>query len=278
MPLDIDIKIDNEAGKAILEDVTLKSFAATPGTIRPFETAVLQWKVEGPEAVSVLLNNKQVSPNGSETVELVATTTFMLSAKALTASKVLGQRTIGVDLDECSEAVISKGIFEHNVQEQVHERIPSSGKVKRRGAAAINYTRANLNIHIPLRVEVPKFFDADTDVTVEYKFTNVFGDEADVRLGDVEVDIDLGTGAVILGTLAGLLFKSGATVLVVEQVVESVLKEFIKGFVARPLEDELEKAIENAARQVCGPKRVRSIFYDDAGIQITCCPEVQENG
>jgi hypothetical protein len=275
MPLDIDIEIDNKTGKAILEEVALKSFTATPGTIRPFETAALQWKVEGPELATVFLNNKPVPPDGSETVELVATTTYMLSAKALAASKVLGQRTISVDMDECSEGVISKGIFEHNVQEQVHERIPTSGKVKRRAAAAIHYTRANLNINIPLRVEVPKFFDADTDIRVDYKFTNTFGDEADVRLGDVEVDIDLGTGAVILGTLAGLLFKSGATILVVEQVVESVLKEFIRGFVARPLEGELEKALENAARQICGSKRVRSIFYDDAGIQITCCPEVE---
>jgi len=84
-----------------LQQVELQSFTATPPTIGPFGQSTLSWKASAPSGVHFELDGRQVPRVGSQIVRPGATSTFNLTARALTLSSLVGQRTVTVDLDAC---------------------------------------------------------------------------------------------------------------------------------------------------------------------------------
>lgn len=85
----------------ILEQVTLKHFAANPVNIDPFGVSTLGWHVDGPGGFRVKIDGLQVSKSGTRSVQPRETHTFRLYAFAGQASKFLGLATVNVNLARC---------------------------------------------------------------------------------------------------------------------------------------------------------------------------------
>src|SRR4051812_3096142 len=80
----------------ILEQVKLDHFTVSPTQIGPFGASTLSWKATGPVGFHLELGNSNVPKTGTRTVQPVNTSTFILTAVAFQARRVLGRVTVQV--------------------------------------------------------------------------------------------------------------------------------------------------------------------------------------
>src|SRR5215204_2044299 len=97
----------DEHSIAILAQVELHSFTATPGTITPFAASLLAWNVSGPAGFSLQLESKKVAKIGDQHVTPLSSKAFHLRAIAGRITQVLGTVTVTVDKSACKIVPVS---------------------------------------------------------------------------------------------------------------------------------------------------------------------------
>jgi hypothetical protein len=96
---------NGQAAQAALSKVKLDLFEAEPSTIAPFTSSTISWEVTVPRGVDVEitieLNGTPVSTSGQLQVAPESTTSYSISAQAMSYSQTLGTITVQVDLTAC---------------------------------------------------------------------------------------------------------------------------------------------------------------------------------
>lgn len=96
---------NGQAALAALSKMKLDLFEAAPSAIAPFTSSTISWEVTVPKGVdmeiTIELNGTPVSTSGQLQVAPESTTSYSISAQAMSYSKTLGTITVQVDLTAC---------------------------------------------------------------------------------------------------------------------------------------------------------------------------------
>ena len=164
-----DINIQQEQQElAELKKVVLGHFSAAPRTVTPFGSTTLSWSVTKPDVpldIIIKLGVTPVAADGSETVSLLQTTTFDLSATSPHAAVQLSQTTVQVDSSSCQPFNIDAQQVISLIKTNVDGRFSSSDKFSLQGAGTqVTLGDGVANVSVPLTLSVPDWFDADMGI------------------------------------------------------------------------------------------------------------------
>lgn len=172
-PPDRDDQVDFEETqeeRRLLRQVRLRSFTATPATVQPFEPATLAWDVLVPPAVAaqlapqVTLGGVVVTNAGVRQVVPLVTGAFPLEVRSTRARQVLGTRVVQVEATECQEGSLPRASIAARAQDGV-KALFVGGSLSSRGDVTVSMRPPDAVLaEVPLRVDIPNFFNADVDV------------------------------------------------------------------------------------------------------------------
>lgn len=277
----------------ILDEFELVSFTVTPQTIRPYESASLSWEITGPtNKVELallgpaiwtdpdLLTRTQIEAIGTQTVSPLTTTNYYLKAKRGAATKILGVVSLEVDLEEVEVGGIPGSLIEEGVKSYLDGSFTrnSSVSLRNNGATAL-LEEGGLSASIPLKIEVPSWFNADLNIDLDFSIftrrSGLYTNRLVTELETVDVDVSWHWAEHILS-----LGVTGIS----QAVLDVALKEFIEGIIGEFLADNLTNAlylfpffgVEEMLRRMGGQGRpflLHSINVVSLGIDIMGCPD-----
>lgn len=178
----------------LLGDVDLNAFTAIPSTIAPFGEAELRWQISAPDAVVVLLDGEPVGHRGTRTVRPDHTHTYTLAASAGRRSRQLGTARVAVQVEgsACANPGLPNNVLAAGVLSEVRSELEQNRRVTLRGDdGSAQVVDGGVNVQIPVKVDVPKWFDADTDLSLRFDVWTGSDDGRRTRaaLGEVDVDV-----------------------------------------------------------------------------------------
>lgn len=172
-PPDRDDQIDfdeTQEERRLLRQVRLRSFTATPATVQPFEVATLAWDAFVPAAVAsqlsplFTLGGVAVTASGTRQVTPLISGAFPLEVRATRTRHVLGTRVVQVETTDCEEGSLPRASIAFRAQEAL-KNLFVGGSLSSRGDIAVGMRPPDaVSAGVPLRVDIPNFFDADVDV------------------------------------------------------------------------------------------------------------------
>jgi hypothetical protein len=275
---------DEEAIKEreLLNKLRLTAFTATPGTIKPFQPSALAWKVLVPASVSSVLGvtftvgNHDVPAAGSLAVSPLATGGFVFTAHSPLTSRMMGTQVVHVDVSGLVEASLPRASIQFEAQSV--KDLFRTGSLSSRGDLSVEMLPPDgLRLKVPLRADIPNFFDADIDVAldirVSVKSLPSSVRAASARLSAVSVDVSFG----ILEHIGSLGAATAAQALIEPMgadLIQNFLGPQIETLVADPLQVVIDiflarwSGVDSAKRIY----RLYSITADPAGLIIIGAP------
>jgi hypothetical protein len=247
-PKDIDGKIEFEAAaeeRRLLNLLRVRSFTVNPASIHPFEKATLAWDVFVPPIVAEIgvtftLSGRNVANPGSQVVSPAATGAFALEAHSDLTRRFLGSKVVQVDAGDCQEASLPRASIQF--QAQTAKDLFRAGTLSSRGDLTVKMRPPGaLFIEVPLKANIPNFFDADIDIdlTVNIFVTARAGGRTVIgtQLADVSVDV-------IFHPLEHILSQGSATA--AQALIQPLAADLIKSFLGSQLEAAIATPIQAA--------------------------------
>lgn len=275
MPPPVDPKL-LQREKAALDKVKVASFGVTPRSVPVFGKTEVSWKVELPDSdieISLELNGAVVAAAGKKSFTLTQTTAFVLKAASEHTGRQLRSVTVQVDKSECRQKNFDAFLVSNIFKGEFDQRFSGSSQLTLRGdKTKVTLTEGTITIRVPLRINVPNFFDANMDILLGLLVGG--GGKIGVKLQKLEIDVSWG----LLGTLTSL----GCT-----KFVEAGLEEMAKAFLTNIVETELAPRLVKeftkqaddftAALKAADPNRrtyQMTLFHvNENGVTITACPK-----
>jgi hypothetical protein len=152
----------------ILEQVQLDHFTASPTSIGPFGASTLSWKVTGPAGFHVELGNFTVAKTGQRTVQPLSTTSFVLTAVAFSARRVLGRVTVQVVTSGCQTSGIVNP--RSTIEGALRAGVENSKGLSFRGGNSLvaSFSPGRIRFQMKLSKSVNNFPDPDVDIDVSF--------------------------------------------------------------------------------------------------------------
>src|SRR5579884_480100 len=263
--------------------IRVLSFTANPPSVAPFATTTLSWQLQIPTnfnfPVQFLVDGKTFhGNNGSTNVQLVENGLFGLTAKAPLVERVIGSVTVNVDDSLCVTETIDARTFENVVKDQIAATFPASDQFSFRGdGPVVTLDTGTVNVDIPLNIDVPDWFDAEADFTVQLNVEATGLQSAlqiNVSLTNVNVDISW--------SLIGELVSLGC-----EHFVETGMQKVAEAFVTQIVNAQsipdcnlaLDTLVKNTAAvgKANDPQHrdfvLTSFVLNGDGLRYTVCPK-----
>jgi hypothetical protein len=166
----------DEDALAILDQVQLHSFTATPGTITPFAASLLAWNVNGPPGFSLHLESKAVAKIGEQHVTPLSSKAFHLRASAGRIKQVLGIVTVTVDQSACRLVPVPNQVIRTFVVQVIDEMLMELSGTTRRAPDVVTVDQSGIGIKLALKKVVPHFPNPDVDVNAHWSYLAVEGE------------------------------------------------------------------------------------------------------
>jgi hypothetical protein len=250
-----------------LAKVKLVAFSATPQQIETGQTAKLRWQVTGtsggtePKA-SIALNDEVVIATGNKSVRPFYTRSYRLTARCLSASRTLAQRTIQVDTSNAIYQNITEGdlesIFWPVIRYQIDKRnrtLPEAITITQRQLPVVQVDRTGVSLAIRMEVSLPYFPnpDVDVDVRIILGFEN---GKVTAHYSKFSVDVDW-PWWVTVGSIGTIV---GATGLAASEITALVAEDFIAGdlkpALLKDFRDGIDALIRSSGYEVIGLEMV----------------------
>jgi hypothetical protein len=242
-----------------LDGIIVKSFTASPTTVRPGQASTLKWDVTLPSGCSVKLslNNSTIPKAGTRSVEPVTTTSYRLIGKMFTVEGTLGTVTVAVDTSQC----FIQSVDEESVRQMLRSLIEANltgSPLSQRSPANIEIDRNGIAVKLRLRVAVPNFFDPDLDVNMVIAVRAV--DHAPV-VSFRSYSNDLHWPWWVTGITLGVTEFINGT-------IESRIEQQIKPLILQKLKEQIDSYL----RLVPSTHRLQSLSTEADEIRAFICP------
>lgn len=188
------LEVDAEAID-ILAQVSLESFRATPTSIGPFGSSVLEWRAEGPPTGwGLILDGRSVARSGAIAVRPQFSRSYGLSARARRYARSLGSVRVDVDLDACETNQFFD--FRWILDGALRQFVENDPELRFRTAFGIvQYPSIEFEpdrISFSLRLKKSQDNFPDPSVNIDVRFGLAVADEAIVvSPADINVDISV---------------------------------------------------------------------------------------
>lgn len=263
--------------------IRVVSFTANPPSVPPFATTTLSWQLQIPTNIhfplQFLVNGETFQGNhGSTNVQVIQNGQFGLTAKTPLVERVIGSMTVNVDDSLCVPVTIDPTTFGNVVKGQIAATFPASDQFSFRGdGPSVTLGNGTVTVDIPLNIDVPDWFDAEANFTVQLNVEPAGPQTAvkiDVTLANVNVDISW--------SLFGEILSLGC-----EHFIEIAMQKMAEAFVTQIVatqsvpncKDALDNLVGNtaAAAKASDPQHrdfvLTSFFLTTDGLSYTVCPK-----
>jgi hypothetical protein len=228
--------------------IRVLSFTANPPSLPPFATTTLSWQLQIPTNVhfplQFLVNGQTFHGNhGSTNVQAIENGQFGLTAKTPLVERVIGSVTVNVDDSMCVPVTIDPTTFGNVVKGQIVATFPASDQFSIRGdGPLVTLSNGTVTVDIPLNIDVPDWFDAEADFTVQLNVEPTGSQTAlkiDVTLANVNTDISW--------SLFGEILSLGCEHFI-ETAMQKVAEAFVTQIVATQSVPNCKDALDNLVR------------------------------
>lgn len=271
--------------KDALKQVKLKSFGVTPTTVSPFGTVTVTWDTTVPSTgfdIMIALNGQTVANSGSMTVTLAnQTKTFSLSAviddpPTPRAARILRSIPVIVNLTDCQTAGAAASLVTVPIKQGMDAAFSGGGNfsLKDGGSVVTAGEDGLVDIHVPIAIEVPDWFDADMDIHIELTITGAAGHVfVAAPVVDPQVSWSLLSNLATLGCTAAI--GDGMTQIshaFLERIVDNEIRPVVEQSIEGAVTTFLETFHNNDPQQRTFVMTTLT-FSASRGLLITGCPQ-----
>lgn len=275
------IDVDSFRHHQLINEARLVAFTATPNPRAPWDWSTLAWQVTMPTTVLpgvhvelVLYGEGEqlVQPQGTRPAKPYNDTRYALVVRTPLAARQLGTVDLAVDFGACFELPQRIDEVKEMIRAEVKRAFPSSGQVTLRGDdIPVDIGINAFVVDVPLKADVPNWFDADIDMSLGFELYPVDGRVA-AKYSFATVDVSFGVASTVLS--AGCSRAVGKAL---EVSAEGFFDGFIGPAIARQMRDKVQAGM-NAAMEVFNRNRTPKYkVYDfaltETNLLVRVCPE-----
>jgi hypothetical protein len=253
--------IDDDAIEC-LAGTQLKSFTASPTTLEPFQgPATLRWSATVPVGcrVAFAINGRAVGRSGSLEVLPAVDTTYVLTASARGASRVLGRVAVDVDTSACVSGELPEFILRGQVEESLASFEGDDDRVYDPSLDSFEIRSTGLEVSLHMKLEIDKFADPRVEV-------------------DFVIGLSVDDGAV------RPYYRSFATdvdwpwyITTITLGVTKIIEEFLDNRVERKLKpailEKIQGVIDELVAMLPDNTKIHTIRLTEDAVVVTACPD-----
>jgi hypothetical protein len=179
--------VETQAERDALNKVKLNSFSVVPASVSPYGQVTATWNATVPSDtgfdIVIALNGQQVANAGSKTFTVTQRTTFTLAAviepdpPVPPASRILKSLFVNVNTTGCGDVLYPSSLVTGLVKDGMDAAFSGGGNFSLKDGGSIVTAGPDglVDIHVPITIEVPDWFDADADIHIELTITGADG-------------------------------------------------------------------------------------------------------
>jgi len=234
-----------EEQQALLAEIQVIKFAASPTTVQPFESTTVSYQVKLPAALKVPLtftvNQKNLGhgTEGSGTFSITTDTTFELYAATTLTGRVIASTPVTVNTAQCKmgsiPGVIIAAELKSNIDQSFTGRLTGTGSTVTLGAGVID-------IDIPVNLNGQGSMKIDIEIGVAQSGQSVAVTDKSVTI-QIHLDTILNAGS----------WCSNAMQTVVQPFMQHIVDSEIVPAISQQLTQQINNLIQSA-EQGAGPQ------------------------
>jgi len=275
---------ETQAEKDALNKVKLNSFTVVPAKVDPYGTVTATWNVTVPNTqfdITISLNGQEVANTGSKTFTVAQRTNFTLAAgindpPLPLAARILKSVIVLVNTSDCQETGVSAATFTAKLKDAMDAAFSGGGNFSLKdGGSTVTAGDAGLvDIHVPITIDVPDWFDADMDIHIELTLS---GADGHVFVAAPVVDPTASFSG-LSGVLSGGCSDAVSTGMtkMAYAFLERIVDNELRPAVTQQIEDQLNQFtafLGNNDPQHRTFAMTSLIFSANEGLLITACPQ-----
>jgi hypothetical protein len=278
-------RVPTQAEKDALNNVKVNSYTVVPTNVAPYGTVTATWNVTVPPSafdIVISLNGQEVAPTGTKTITVGQQRMSLPLAAVINdpplpfASKILKTAIVTVNTSDCQEEKLPSSVVTVPLKDAMDATFSGGGNfsLKSGGSTVTAGADGLVDIHVPITIDVPDWFDADMDIHIQLTITGADG--------------HVFVAAPVVDPKASFSLASNLASLGCSDAVSTGMTKMAYAFLERIVDNELRPAIEQqlvaqvnyftTLFQNNDPQHrtfVMSslIFSANEGLLITACPQ-----
>jgi hypothetical protein len=263
----------------LLGAIEVVKFSASPGEVEPFGTTTLSWQIKLPTnlhaPVSIIVDGKKSAAGvttGSVVATLTAGTEFALTASSTLVSRVIKTLSVAVDISACKalgSTPVAASVLTVPLKQQLDGRFSGSSQFAlRSGGTVVTPVDGGANIAVPLHLNIPDWFHADMDITIQLSIWMAAVGTVTVQASSTDVHV----------TWTWLQDFAGCTTFG-EKLSQAFMSEIVNNELVTLLAQQINNEIQSfaATQQLSDPQRrtfvLTSFSFGPDGLNFTVCPQ-----
>lgn len=282
----IEPHVPTPAETAALKKVKLNSFTVLPTSATPDSTVTATWNVTVPNTefdILISLNGQEVATSGSKTFTVTQRTTFSLAAVIMKdsgipfAARTLKSDIVIVNTSDCQDhppipAAVVTGLIKSKIDAAFSGSDDFS--LGDGGSTVTAGSNGLVDIHIPVTINVPDWFDADMDFHIQL---NISGAQGHVIVTAPVVD-PTGSFPFLSDVLSGGCSDAVSTGMtkMAYAFLERIVDNEFRPTVEQAIEDQIDTftaQCQNTDPQHRTFAMTTLLFNANEGLLITACPQ-----
>jgi len=184
--LEPENSIATQPEKDALKKVKLNSFTVVPTTVAPYGTVTATWDVTIPNTefdIVLTLHGQPVDATGTKAFKLATQRDSFALAAVINdpplpfASRILKSVPVLVNSTDCQDEDLPASVVTVPLKDAMDAAFSGGGNftLKPGGSTVTAGSDGLVDIHIPITIEVPDWFDADMDIHIQLTITGADG-------------------------------------------------------------------------------------------------------
>jgi hypothetical protein len=279
------VGIPTQPEKDALNQVEVNLFTVVPTRVSPFGTVTATWDVTIPNSpfeITLTLHGQQVAAAGTKTFKLsTQQQSFPLRAviddpPLPLASRLLKTIQVTVNSGGCQDQDLPASVVTVPLKQALDSVFSSTGDFTLKDGGSVVAAGSNglVDIHVPLTINVPDWFDADMDIHIQLTITGADGHVfVAAPVVDAQVNFSLLSNLLSFGCTDAI----GAGMTKMANVfLERIVNTELRPTVEQKIVDQVNSFLSSL--QANDPEKrtffMSTLFFSAArGLAITGCPQ-----
>jgi hypothetical protein len=276
--------VETQAERDALNKVKLNKFAVVPAMVSPYGTVTASWDATVPNTgfeIALKLNGQVVANTGSKTFTVSQRTEFTLAAviddpPEPLAARILRTLQVIVNTSDCQNEGLPSSAMTVPLKEAMDGAFSGAGSFTLKPGGSVVTAGADglADIHVPITINVPDWFDADMDIHLQLTISGADGHVfVAAPVVDPQVQWSLLSNLASLGCTDAI--GQGMTK-ISQAFLERIVDEEIRPAVTQKIEDQVNTfltTLHNNDAQKRTFTMTSLIFAANEGLLITGCPQ-----
>jgi hypothetical protein len=278
-------RVETQAEKDALNKVKLNKFTVVPAKVDPYGTVTATWDVTVPNTefeIVVTLNGQEVANTGSKTFTVaLQRMNFTLAAVIDDPPLPLAGRTLKTDIvtvntTDCQDEGLPSSAVTVPLKDAMDAAFSGGGNfsLKSGGSTVTAGADGLVDIHVPITIDVPDWFDADMDIHIQLTISGADG-HVFVAAPVVDPQASFSGASSIFSLGCSDAVSTGMTKMgyaFLERIVDNELRPTVTQQIENQV-NQFTTTLKNNDAQHRTFLMTSLIFSANEGLLITACPQ-----